>query len=100
MLGRRAVIWLKQKTFSIIFQNQSQVAAKDFGWIIPLPGVPTKVEQSEDGFVDRLDESTAPMIEKTRCFFPCYWVLQMRALLSATSRRPASPSGAVASSAT
>ncbi len=71
MSGRRAVIWIKDDTFEMIFQNQYSGDAEQFAWIIPLPGVPTLVVQASDGFLDELDEYTKPILEEQRCYIPC-----------------------------
>jgi len=72
MNGRRAVIWLRSaQTFEMIFQNRYSGDSKSFAWIIPLPGVPTKVDQPADSFLDELDRLTAPMIEDRSCTIPC-----------------------------
>lgn len=71
MEARRAVIWLRQSTFEMIFQNQYSGSAQDFAWVIPLPGVPTDVGQPTDSFLEELDRYTAPMIENQSCTKPC-----------------------------
>jgi hypothetical protein len=71
MESRRAVVWLRQTTFEMMFQNRYSGSAADFAWVIPLPGVPTKVDQPSDGFLEDLDRFTAPMIENQQCVVPC-----------------------------
>lgn len=71
MNARRAVIWIDSSSFDIIFQNQYSGSGKSFAWVIPLPGVPTQVDQPTDGFLRDLDRFTAPMFEKRSCYVPC-----------------------------
>lgn len=71
MQSRRAVIWIKSQSFEMMFQNLYSGSSKNFAWVIPLPGAPTKVAQPSKGFVEQLDAYTSPMFEKQQCFVPC-----------------------------
>jgi hypothetical protein len=69
--SRRAVIWIKLWTFELILQNRYTGTAKDFAWVVPLPGVPLEVDQPQEHFFEDLDVYTAPMIEQRACVTPC-----------------------------
>ena len=74
--SQRAIIVYKDGTEKLTIESSLEGEGKEFGWIIPLPGQPTKFEKATPGLIKTLSQCIQPKIthDLTLLFKPYYLI--------------------------
>ncbi len=60
--SQRAILKYKDNQETLVIESSFDGQGKDFGWVIPLPAIPTNFKQATPGFLKTLSQTIQPKI--------------------------------------
>ena len=72
MVEQRALLWRRADQVELWIQNRYHNTLENFGWVIPLPRLPSDVGCIEEPVLDALDHETAPIFQTVSWDDECY----------------------------